>query len=475
MVLLVGGVDLTNYIREDESALGYQDSLGVRNRLHVTLIDPTNALVVAVGAEVTFTDDASAVPFGGTVEAADREILTAQDDVLDILTIELDCVSYDQLLDRRLLAAEYVDALAGDIMRDVADLLADEGVDDLYVEDGPTLAGRIVFDYETLADVADQVGKLTGMASWIDADKHLHFQVRTSTAAAFPLDDDTAVEVLKVSRTREGYRNVQYIRGGQGLTDPRPESFVGDGERRSFTLAFPAGTEPTVTVNAVAKTVGINGVETGFDWYWNKESDVISQDDADTPLADTDTLEVTYQGLFPVLVQARDDTAIAERMGVEGGSGVYEAKEDRPNIQDQDVALGAAVARLQQEGYIKEQVEFRLRTTGLKAGMLLPVSVTREGLSGEYLITEVQGACFFQSQFRYTVTAVNGDGVGSWADYFRNQASDAQSNVPRDNEALLLLRAFSEPLICDDALTVTPASGGPAKIDEAIVGFSEIG
>lgn len=477
MILLIDGVDRTGVISQKSGAIHYADDLGARSRFSVVLNDPTNALVVDVGESVRFTDDLGGVPFGGTVEAATMEILTARGAAMDLQTIHLDCVSYDQLLDRRLVAASYTDpANAGDIVRDIiATVLAADGVTDDYVDDGPALApGVYTFNYVTATSALDQLGKLTGMTSWVDADRKMHFQERSATAAPFSITDaNLTYSSLTRQRTRERYRNIQYVRAGHDLTSSRPESFVGDGKVKSFLLAFPVGLVPSVTVNAVSKTVGILGVETGKDWYWNKDSNVISQDDGATALTAVDTLVVTYQGLFPILVQARNDTEIAARAAVEGGSGIYESKEDDTDLQSGDVALATAIARLAELGYIEEQLTITLRTTGLRAGMLLPLALATEGINGEYLITSVQATCEFGSTFTYIATAVSGNGVGGWMDYFRRQAELGAIQVSSDNEALLLLRQITEALTCGDVLDV--AGGMPeSRVGIAMVDFAEV-
>jgi hypothetical protein len=111
---------------------------------------------------------------------------------------------------------------------------------------------------------------------------------------------------------------------GQYMRPDEIQSFVGDGTKRTFTLDYPLGATPVVKLNGSDQTVGIRGVDTNRNWYWNIGSADLEQDTDDPVLLATDTLEVTYTGTDQSVVSVSDTAAINERAAVEGGTGIYQ-------------------------------------------------------------------------------------------------------------------------------------------------------
>jgi hypothetical protein len=149
------------------------------------------------------------------------------------------------------------------------------------------------------------------------------------------------------------------------------------------------GTEPTVTVNGVAKTVGIRQVETGKDWYWNKGATELSQDTGGTVLADTDTLAVTYQGLFPIIISAsagRGRRAPGHRRRQRP---VFEGR-GTPNIETIDAAIAATQALLDRYGTISLTLTCLTDQPGYAPGQLVSCTFPQHGIDDDYLIESIQ-------------------------------------------------------------------------------------
>jgi hypothetical protein len=185
---------------------------------------------------------------------------------------------YTALTDRATVARAYEHMSLRDIVLDiVARDLSDEGIITTNVEQGPIIE-RAVFNYETVTQAFNELSELAIMAWHIDPYRSLNFRTRFALPTIEELSDDTIFKgSLLVRSDKSQYRNRQILRAGTGLTLPRTETFVGDSKRKTFNVAYPVGKEPAITVNGVAKTVGIREAEEGKDWYWNLGKTEVSQ------------------------------------------------------------------------------------------------------------------------------------------------------------------------------------------------------
>ncbi|MGE5553292.1 MAG: LamG-like jellyroll fold domain-containing protein [Betaproteobacteria bacterium] len=443
LVLTIGGVDKSALLRA--GSVSITDELNSRNTCSFVLLDPTGGYRPSVGQEVIITDGGKRV-FAGTIDSVEE----SQPAGTSALACAVSCVDYNQIADRHLVARVYENQTLGAIVRDiVAQDLAGEGITTTHVQDGPTITKAVV-NYQTVAEAFNELAELTGYWWNIDYSKDLWFVARESNAAPWSISDSNwNCRNLTVTQTREQYRNRQYIRAGQDLTDPRTETFKGDGETRTFVLAFPVGKAPTsVMVNGVSKTIGIRGVDTGKDWYWSKDEREITQDDSGTRLTASDTLSVTYQGLYPIILSSQVDSEIAVR-------GVYEAIEDDQNIDSEDLATQKADALLRRFGRIPRVVTFETDKPGLAAGQLITINLTAHNLAADFLIDSVSASDVDGQFLRYQVRALDGEALGGWQAFFRKLAAAGRKFVIRENEVLVLLRRFNDPVTIPDTLTTT--------------------
>ena len=173
-------------------------------------------------------------------------------------------------------------------------------------------------------------------------------------------------------------------------------------------------------------------------------------------------------------MQAQDDRAISERIAVEGGSGVYEAIDDQPDIDDAGMALDTAVAKLLRDGLIRQAVTISTDQAGLASGQVIQVSEPNLALAGAFLVHAVRARDIQGAWLRSTATLLSGDAVGGWVAFYRTlMAAKRRTAIPRDNEVLLLLRAHSETVTCGDSL-VAAASAVESRVGVAVVGYAEV-
>ena len=448
--------------------------LGTRNRASLALVDPTGAYRPAVGAEVIIDDGASTRYFGGFVDSF-TESLTIEGNQA-ALSYEVECVSYDALADRRLVAASYESGsqtLSTIVTDVVTNFLAGDGLTTTNVDTGPII-DRLKFNYVPASAVFDELSNITGYAWWVDESKALWFKPRAGVAAPFGIDATNARRVT-VNRTTEVYRNKQLIRAGVDLTASRTENFSGNGTQKAWTLSFPAGAAPTtITVGGVGKTIGIRGVDTGKDWYYQIGDPVVSQDDGAAAVGSAVAIAVTYQGQFPILIAAQSDTAIAAQAALNGASGIYEAIEERPNLNDDEGASSVAEGLLRRYGAIPRRLTFETDTAGLKPGQLLSATFSPHAVSGSWLVDSVSAIDRNGQDLVWTIEALDGESVGGWSEFFAVLTGMARQVEFRENEVIVLLRAISETVTLTDALTAVSAAP-ESRVGFAIVGYSEVG
>lgn len=455
----------------------FEEQLQSRNTGLVVFEDVLGGVVAPKHGHTFEIQKNGTTTFAGRIQQPTRRLLG-----LSHLEYTCPLVDYSEALDRRLVAREYDNQTLAQIVTDIVTKdLSGEGITTGGVETGPTFA-RIQFPYWTVQECFNELGRRSGYFHWVDYDKVLNFRDRASVTSPVTLTEKTMFHV-RVTEQTESYRNVQLLRAGTDLTDPRPETFKGDGETRTVVVAFPIGKVPTVQEDRgagfVSKTVGIGGVdpEGTKDWYWNKASNEVHQDPAGTVLSATDRVRVTYQGMIPIMISSELDDEIANRKAVEGSSGRYEAIDHDASIDDDEVAIDKAAALLARHGLIADRVQCLTHEDGLRAGHLVTITHPRLTLSGAYLIESVAGRIVNPDRLEYEVTAVGGSAVGEWQRFFQELAVLRAAEEPRENEVLLLVRKQADEVFCHDVLNPISEAAADvvARVDVHRVGFSEVG
>ncbi len=464
MTLTIEGTDFTGKLLTDTLNISHQ--MNARSSCSFAL-----KLLVAdtrpdVGQDILVKDDSNNKLFSGIIENITEEVPLGT----YVLILQVEATDFHRLLDYRLVAEVYENATAGSIITDmVTDHLSGEGITTTHVETGPTL-DKVVLNYVSMTEAINLISELTGYGFYIDPDKDMHFFARETNTAPFSITDaQYNCRRLTVRKTTENYRNVQYIRAGRDVTSDQTENYKGDGTNRVFTVSFPIATVPMVKVNTVTKTVGIRGVETGKDWYWNKDDKQITQDSGGTVLTSSDTLSVTYKGFFPIIISSEDTAEISSRVSVEGGQGRYEAIEDDQSVDSINLAQDKAIALLRRYGRISKVIDIETDKAGLFPGQLITITVSDHNLNSQYLIESVETNYIDGVGFRFSVKALSGESFGGWIDFFQKLATAGRRFVIRENEVLILLRQFPEILILIDTLSV--------NINTAFsdVGLAEVG
>ncbi|AFK87413.1 MULTISPECIES: hypothetical protein [Thermoanaerobacterium] len=459
--IFANGKNITKYVRTE--SLQIDEAIGERSTCQFDVKYLPGELNLQPGTQISIIEiESGEYLFAGTIDNIDSEEII-QDFPLYIQA-SIQCADWQQICDRRIVSEAYENVLAGDIVKSIIDsYLAPEGITYTMdsIQDGPTVL-QAVFNYVPATDCFDKLSDLAGFNWWIDSNKVFYFCDRATIVAPYTLDGNFKVFNMKMTDNRDNYRNRQYIRAGKGTTDPQTETFKGNGVQKTFTVGFPIALVPTVKVNGIQKTVGIKGVDTGKDWYWNKGDAIITQDDAATPLAATDTLQITYQGLYDVIVLTDDYTAITERQSVEGGTGWYEAVDEEPYLDTSDAAFQNANALLKRYANLCRTLTFETLQSGLHAGQILNVNLPKIKAIGEFLIQKVTYSfkyTGYEPQYRYQIEAASNDNYESWTKFFKANLGQPKTYVIRENiqeqEVLIRLVQQSENTNWSETMTQT--------------------
>ena len=453
-------VDLTTYYRP--STLEIQDEINARSVARFQLVDKTGALDVDDGLPIEIYNYSGSLIYGGFVFYPKRMNPIGTDAIF----YDIECVDQQCIADRYLVAESYANQTAGTIVRDLMNnyLIAD-GITEGTIQNGNVLAIAKFIRTGTVTDALNQLADVSGYIWYIDFDKKLYFIERSADVAPFNIVDNSPIVNINVRQDRSKYRNRQYLRGGTTPTDtnitnesPSPKP---DGVARTFLARYPISQKPTIYINGIAISsdqIGINGVDgtvTPLQWYYQIGSNTITQDRNQTVLSTTDTITIDYIGLIPLLVVVEDSVAIAERATIENLSGVYEALETLPNVNDKQQALDIANGKLRQYTKANRELTYQTYTNGLSAGQLQTVDLTKYGISAsQFLIDRITiNDLNDNGVFVYDIHAVDGEAYGGWTNFFKGLIKKDSGATIDSDERLVVLKSFNEKENWNESIT----------------------
>lgn len=425
-----------------KNSLNYSDKINERTTCSFTVIQ-TNSHSVELGMEVSIDDENGNI-FRGSV---DNTTLSADN---AFTYIQVQCVDFSQLIDKRIVFDTASNEYAGEIVRIlIADFFSNEGITEGIIQDGPIIA-QAVFNYDNGNIAMNYLAEVTGFNWYIDRDKKLHFFNRSTFSSPFTLTDLSGnYSGMVVQRTRSQYRNKQYIRAGLDTTEELPKenpSPKPDGVSRTFIVRLPVAQKPRIFINDIEldpNEIGVNGLDKDRKFYFSYNSNVITQDSSETVLSATENIEVSYKGLYPIIVVSENTDEILERKSIEGGTGIYENVIEEQNLNTRQAAFDFAFGKLEKFGLISNVVTFQTYNRGLSAGQLLSISNTKFELSGNFLIESVN-ARDDNGITKYAVKCLDGSSLGGWEQFFKTLVQGNRKLVIRENEVLVLVQNTSE-------------------------------
>jgi hypothetical protein len=459
---------------------GVSDKINARTTCQFTVVDLLNLTDIFVGADVLIEegsddnitqawndlniawDDANfnwgfntETLFAGTVDE-----VTIYEPYPNVIEYDITAVDYSAIPDKRLIADSVVNKTAGAIVREhILPILSEEGVTEGDIEEGQLIT-KAVFNYDTATVALDYIKNVTGLNWEIDFDRRLNLFRRDENTSPIALTDALQHSNFSYNKTRQQYRNKQYVRAGRGKTtlqqleSPTPKP---DGVSRNFILRFPLAEKPRIFIDSVEvlpDDIGVNGLDQNRKFYFSFGSNVIAQDETEAPLL-TETIQMTYTGLFPILVVDDRADEITERALKETStSGIYEHINRESSINESEQALEFADGLLQKYGIIPATVSFQTEVHGIEAGQLLTVQKSLYGINDTFLVEEVSISAVGQCTV-YNVKCLDGSALGGWEEYFKDILKGQREFIIQENEVLILLNVQSESVTMGADVDIT--------------------
>lgn len=414
----------------------WNGSLTVRGTARFAIASAS--LVPLVGMPVLLSDIVEGDIFGGSI-ASVKASNTYYSQTLT--KYECECEGYEKLLAKRTtgdltsdpmdpansnpLNGLYKQMAIGDILQYiVANNFGGDGMGCITIT-GPTVDFGTRFEYGDAA--ADRLAALGSSGAdkyfwYVDPWRVVVFAKQNTFVAPFNVIDADNSDFnvrLAISTTtdRQKYVNRGIADLGQYIGAAVTETYPGDSSSQQFSLVYLVGAAPTVWVDLgggpTPQTVGILNSDTGKDWYYNLQSNLITQDPGGTPLTSGQAIGISYSPLVGLEILYQNDSAVDERAGIEGGTGYYErvVVSQTPITYSDGLALATATAT--NYASIPERVEYQSYRGGLLPGMYQQIQLTDIGASGTYLIDSVT-LVTDGNIILYEVTAIYGALIGDW-------------------------------------------------------------
>lgn len=317
-----------------------------------------------------------------------------------LLTIDVDAVDATRELDNKVVAQQYESQTVDYIVRDIILRYAPQFT--FNHVDAPITINFIRFSYQLVSECFQELAEITGYDWYVDENKDIHFGLAERESAPFELTDDSGSYIpqsITFDDDISQLRNAIYLRGGDEVGNSQTFSEVADGAKLVFPLGYHYSELPTVTDNAVAKTVGTLGVDAAasFDCLWDPTNDFIQF--AIAPTA-THTIAVTGTPLNPIRLYLPERTSIA----------LYGERQyviiDK-TITSRGGARQRAIAELYKYAESLVSVRFSTRRTGLRAGQSITIDSTLFGVNDTYIVTQVQTRMAGPTIYEYAVTLVS--------------------------------------------------------------------
>lgn len=453
-VITIDGVDRTNKIdwpsiEKQEVLTKEPDTLTFLIRHYGTKNYRPN-----LNEEVIFTDGSDKV-FGGVIV----EILEGIEGLAQYLTII--CKDYTEILDGQLVSRTYTGETADDIIADMIDSFADGLGFTTTNVNAPIIVDKIVFNYLPISKCLEKLADYLQSYDWyVDYDKDIHFFNTNTETSPFDLTDTNGKYIfnsLNIKNESHQIRNEIYIRGGEiESASDRTEYFNGDGTRTIFALGSKFSSLPTVVVNAVSKTVGLDFLsnDADFQCMWDFNHKTIRFTSGNIPASGTNNVVVTGTPLFPLLFRKRDEASILE-------FGLKQFMIVDKTIETIDAASQRADTELEKFANPAKIGSFRTTENGLRVGQTINIqSAIRNNLDQDFRIVSIRTVMRTHDAFEHTVQILASEDKG-----INDILTKLLINNPADQldvgaENIQRFQSFNESLGVSDTLN-TPTTTSP--------------
>lgn len=380
LVITHDGIDITDLVATDTLSI-----LDARNSERDTLVcridkQPSDTFVPQLNKEVIVTLDGVRI-YGGVVIN-----YSSQRPEPPTVNYQIECSDFTHTLDSQLVTERFIGETANFI---IAELFADYAPAGFTANDvvANVTIDRISFNRLTLSQCLDKIARLLNYSWYVDYNKNLHFFAQNSDAAPFNISDGDGNHIptsLVLRKDISQLRNRIIVEGGEAPANPRTTRAAGDGESTEFATNFKFAELPTVLVDGVAQTVGVEGLDTsGFDCYWSFQQKFIRFDVAPpAPTVGTTNIEITGNPLVPIVARVPLPSSINQY-------GLFEYAITDETIQNSQVAIERAIAELEAYAEENNEASFETYRAGLRSGQLITINSASHGVNEQYVIQRV--------------------------------------------------------------------------------------
>lgn len=394
---------------------------------YILTINGTDRTTCVTNSTITIKDEtgsgASTCNFvmslrGGAVPEGDQEIIITQDGtrifagrILNVSPTKkgsysewtVDCVDYTRDLDRNLVVEGYQNMTDKEIIIDIVDnYCGGTGITYDNVVEGVSISS-MVFSYMPPSQCFTEICKLTGREWYIDYDKDIHYQIKTSESAPFNITGTQAYKNLTIKKDNSAIRNRVYVRGGTYLSDEVTIKQVADGEQTVFNLPEKPH-ELSVLEGMTSKTVGIKNIDdfTDYDYLVSYQEKYV---ETDTAPASGTVMTFSFKYDIPVLVAVENKDSIEKY-------GQLEYIIFDKNINTIAQARERASAEL--TDYAESIIEgsFETETSGFRAGQSLTVTLSDLDIDESFVVKSVTATSIGGGNFIYKISIVSAEMLG---------------------------------------------------------------
>lgn len=349
--------------------------------------------------EVKIYDGASQI-FGGFVVRVSQTIEQGP-----VVIYNCDLKNYIYRLDHKLVNSTYTNETAHDIIEDIVATFSGPGITTTNVEDDASAeVAEITFNNVQPSEAIQQLADIFNKEWYVDPTGDIHFFSKFAESAPFGLDDTSGKYVFESLEVVEDFTQIKnsiLIEGGKELsTTTETDKFIGDGNQYTFILSREY-TNLTITVNGVAKTVGIQNIDdyTSKDVLYDFNTRSITFNPASPPAASAVIL-ASGNYYFPITVRFREVISISKY------------GERQFLIQDRSIAsrtdaVARASAEIQAYSSSVSEGSFITHESGLAAGQKINIQSDIRGISKQFIIQRLTGRLITPEIFEWKAEIVS--------------------------------------------------------------------
>ena len=426
----------------------------------------TYAYQTLIGQKIELYED-GILKFGGQLDEPETRKINNH----PIFGSKIIAVDWTSILDRVFVNNSYARNLISNVFKDIIDTyLVPEGffynASDIQETTGQYIS--INCPYSRCSDVFDELADLVNFQWIIAPNKRIYFNDRTVDQGTSIIENQSNYipKSLSCRKDRSEYFNKKIFQNVNAITDELTEKCTPTPDNdKAFFVSFPINSKPTLFITQNidnpatsevidSRWVGISGLDTGLKYYWNKGSNIINQDESEE-IPGGYFLVAKYFGQYKIDVVKQDSSAIAERISVEGGTGVYTNISDGSHIETLVVAEEKSQALIDKYARIAEKIMLSSYTIDLEIGQICDTvfpsfkvnSLVASGAG--YLVMSKRTDDVGAANLVKTYTLIDGAAVGGWIKFFKKWISGESNYTIRENAIVSVPVSSSDELEWD--------------------------